>query len=154
MNKIFKFIISIIISFLAGAIGGIFTASAIPTWYLTLNKPSFNPPNWLFGPAWTILYLLMAIALYLVWTAEKKNKKTAYFAFYAQLILNALWSIIFFGYHNPGLAFVEIIILWLTILWTIIAFAKISKTTIYLLLPYILWVTFAATLTFAVYRLN
>lgn len=152
--KIGKFIVSIGVSFSAGAIGSIFTFSAIPTWYATLAKPSFNPPNWLFGPAWTILYILMGIAFYLVWTSPRENKKIAYMAFFAQLILNALWSIIFFGAHNLGLAFGEIVLLWLAILWTILEFRKISKPAAYLLIPYILWVTFAGILNFSVWRLN
>lgn len=152
--KILKLIASIIISLAAGGIGAIFSASAIPTWYATLAKPSFNPPNWLFGPAWTIFYLLMGISVYLVWTSAVQNKKIAYLAFFIQLILNALWSAIFFGFHALGLALGEIIILWLAIGWTIIAFNKISKTASCLLIPYILWVTFAAILNFAVYRLN
>lgn len=152
--KILKLIASIAVSFLAGAIGSIFTFKAIPTWYATLEKPSFNPPNWLFGPAWTILYLLMGIALYLVWQRQQEHKKLAYILFFIQLVLNALWSIIFFGAHNLGLALVEIIFLWLAILWTIIAFSKISKTAGYLLVPYLVWVSFAAILNFFVFRLN
>jgi tryptophan-rich sensory protein len=152
--KILKLIVSIIVSFAAGAIGAIFTASAIPTWYATLIKPAFNPPNWLFAPAWSILYLLMGIALYLVWISPKENKKMAYTAFFVQLILNAFWSIIFFGFHNLSLAFVEIVILWLTIVWTFISFYKISKPASYLLIPYLLWVIFAAALNFAVLRFN
>ncbi len=152
--KIGKLIVSIGVSFLAGVVGSIFTFSAIPTWYATLAKPSFNPPNWLFGPAWTILYILMGIALYLIWTSATQNKKIAYMAFFVQLILNALWSIIFFGAHNLGLAFGEIVLLWLAIIWTILEFRKISKPAGYLLIPYIFWVTFAAILNFSVWRLN
>jgi len=154
MNKIWKFVISILVSLSAGAIGGIFTISAIPTWYTTLNKPGFNPPNWLFGPAWTILYILMGIALYLVWIQDKKNKKIAYIFFFTQLVMNALWSFIFFGAHDLGWAFVEIVVLWLAILGTTIAFYRILKPAAYLLIPYILWVTFASILNFAIWRLN
>ena len=146
--------ISILVSLSAGAIGGIFTTSAIPTWYTTLNKPGFNPPNWLFGPAWTILYILMGIALYLVWIQDKKNKKIAYIFFFTQLVMNALWSFIFFGAHDLGWAFVEIVVLWLAILGTTIAFYRILKPAAYLLIPYILWVTFASILNFAIWRLN
>jgi tryptophan-rich sensory protein len=152
--KVLKLIASIIISFAAGAIGAIFTASAIPTWYATLIKPSFNPPSWLFAPAWSILYILMGIAFYLVWQTSKENKKIAYIAFFTQLVLNALWSIIFFGFHNLSLAFGEIVILWFAILWTFISFYKISRPASYLLIPYILWVIFAAILNFAILRLN
>jgi len=147
-------VISILVSLSAGAIGGIFTTSAIPTWYTTLNKPGFNPPNWLFGPAWTILYILMGIALYLVWIQDKKNKKIAYIFFFTQLVMNALWSFIFFGAHDLGWAFVEIVVLWLAILGTTIAFYRILKPAAYLLIPYILWVTFASILNFAIWRLN
>ena len=154
MNKIWKFVLSILISFLAGGIGSIFTTPAIRDWYPTLVKPSFNPPNWLFGPAWTLLYLLMGIALYLVWTSVKENKKSAYIFFFTQLFLNALWSIIFFGAHQTGWAFFEIVLLWLAILAAIFAFYRISKPAAYLLIPYILWVTFAAILNFAIWRLN
>jgi len=142
------------VSLSAGAIGGIFTSSAIPTWYANLAKPDFNPPNWLFGPAWTVLYILMGIALYLVWTSSKEDKKFAYVAFCVQLVLNALWSIIFFGAHEFGWAFLEIAILWLAILTTIIAFYRVSKPAAYLLIPYILWVTFAAILNYGVWKLN
>lgn len=154
MNKIWKFVISILVSLSAGAIGGIFTTSAIPTWYAALQKPVFNPPNWLFGPAWTVLYILMGIALYLVWTSVKENKKVAYIVFFVQLALNALWSIIFFGAHELGWAFFEIVVLWLAILGTIIVFYRLVKPAAYLLIPYILWVTFAAILNFAIWRLN
>lgn len=152
--KILKLIGSIAICFLAGAIGSIFTFSAIPTWYALINKPAFNPPNWLFGPAWTTLYILMGIALFLVWQAKAKNKQTAYTVFFIQLALNALWSILFFGAHDLFLSFIEIIILWIMILWSIIAFYRISKPAGYLLIPYLCWVTFASTLTFAVWQLN
>lgn len=152
--KILKLIIAIIVSFLAGGIGSIFTAPAIKNWYPTLAKPAFNPPNWLFGPAWSLLYLLMGIALYLVWQSPSTNKKMAYWAFFIQLILNACWSIIFFGSHQLGLAFGEIVLLWLAIVWTIISFWRISKPAAYLLMPYLLWVIFAAILNFAVWRLN
>lgn len=152
--KILKLVGCILLSFVAGGIGSIFTAPAITNWYATLAKPSFNPPSWLFGPAWTTLYILMGIALFLVWESKKEHKKIAYTAFFVQLVLNALWSIIFFGWHNLGLAFAEIILLWLTIVWTIVSFGKISKPAAYLLIPYILWVSFASALTFAIWRLN
>ncbi len=152
MNKVWKFIISILVSFSAGAIGGIFTTPSITTWYATLVKPSFNPPNWLFGPAWTVLYILMGIALYLIWASDKENKKIAYIVFFTQLVLNALWSIIFFGAHEMQWAFFEIIVLWLAILATIIAFYRIVKPAAYILIPYILWVTFAAILNYSVWR--
>jgi tryptophan-rich sensory protein len=154
MNKIWKLFISILVPFIASTIGSLFTASSVSTWYLTLNKPVFNPPGWIFGPVWTLLYLLMGIALYLVWIDKAKNKEKAYWLFGIQLGLNALWSILFFGLKNPLFAFIEIILLWIAILMTIIYFYKINKKTIYLLLPYILWVSFASVLNFSLMILN
>lgn len=154
MKKIWKLIISILIPFLASAIGSLFTASSVSTWYVELQKPSFNPPNWVFGPVWTLLYLLMGVALYLVWAEKAKNKKPAFIAFGIQMSLNALWSVLFFGLQNPLLAFIEIIFLWISILATTIFFYRISKRAAYLLIPYILWVSFAAVLNFAIFYLN
>lgn len=156
LNNFFKLAIAIIVSQLAGVIGSVFTVSSIPTWYATLQKPSFNPPNWIFAPVWTLLFLLMGISLYLIWSRGFKNKETkiALFIFGSQLILNILWSIIFFGLHNPFWAFIEISILWLAILLTTISFYKISKTAAYLLLPYILWVSLAAVLNFSILIIN
>jgi len=156
LNNFFKLVIAIVVSQLAGVIGSIFTVSSISTWYVTLQKPSFNPPNWIFGPAWTTLYFFMGVAAFLVWRHgfEKKEVRRALTIFGGQLVLNALWSIIFFGLHNPFWAFIEIIVLWLAILWTIFAFYKISRPAAYLLLPYILWVSFAAVLNFSIMILN
>ena len=154
MKKIFKLIISLIIPFIASLIGSLFTSSAIPSWYSALNKPFFSPPNWIFAPAWTALYLLMGISLYLVWINKSKLKKKAVSIFGIQLGLNALWSIIFFGLHAPLFAFIEIILLWLSILFTIIYFYRINKTSAYLLIPYIIWVSFAAVLNFSIFFLN
>lgn len=152
MKNFFKLIISLFLPFLASLIGGIFTANSVSTWYVTLIKPSFNPPSWLFGTIWTILYLLMGISLYLVWV--KKYHKITFMVYGIQLFLNILWSFLFFGLQQPLLAFIEIIILWITILITIIYFYKINKTAAYLLIPYILWVSFAAVLNFAIFILN
>jgi benzodiazapine receptor len=154
MNNRIKLILSILISLAAGAIGSIFTSSAIPTWYAALNKPFFNPPNYLFGPVWTVLYIMMGIALYLVWAKGYKKHKKAINVFGIQLILNALWSVLFFGMRNPLLAFIEIILLWSAILYTIILFHKTSKTAAYLLIPYLLWVSFASVLNFYIFYLN
>jgi translocator protein len=150
----FKLITSIIICQLAGIIGSFFTVSSVSTWYLTLNKPFFNPPSWVFGPVWITLYFLMGISLYLIWNNYNKDSKLAVTFFSIQLVLNSLWSILFFGLRNPLLAFIEIIVLWAFILLTIIYFYKKSKTAAYLLIPYILWVSFAAILNFAIYYLN
>ena len=153
MNKPTKLIISILLSLSAGAIGSIFTFRSIPTWYNTLNKPAFNPPNWLFGPVWTTLYILIGISVYLVWTNKKKNT-TAFIIFGTQLFLNALWSILFFGLKNPLIAFIEIILLLAAILYTIIIFYKIDKNAAYLLIPYLFWVSFASILNFSIFYLN
>lgn len=156
INNFFKLIISIVVAELAGIIGSLFTAPAISTWYATLARPTFSPPNWLFAPVWTGLFLLMGIAAFLIWRQglEKKSVRLALAIFLGQLVLNTLWSIIFFGLHNPGAAFLEIIILWLAILATIISFSKISRGAAYLLIPYILWVSFAGVLNFSIWRLS
>lgn len=140
----------------AGLIGGIFTAQSVTTWYSTLAKPPFNPPAWVFGPVWTTLYLLMGISLYLVWQIKRETKwrLAALGVFFAQLILNALWSFIFFGLRNPGWAVFEIVVLWACILVTVILIWKLSRPAALLLLPYILWVSFAAVLNVAVWQLN
>ncbi|KKU13858.1 MAG: Integral membrane protein [Parcubacteria group bacterium GW2011_GWC2_45_7] len=156
INNFLKLIFAITVSELAGIIGSVFTVSAIQNWYASLVKPVLNPPAWVFGPVWTTLYLLMGIAVFLVWRygLNRKDVKIALFIFGVQLILNALWSIIFFGLHSPLWAFVNIILLWLTILWTIIVFFKISRPAAYLFLPYILWVSFAMYLNYAIWILN
>ncbi len=152
MKKIWKLIISIALPFLASAVGSLFTAGSVSSWYMTLNKPPFNPPSWVFGPVWTLLYLLMGVSLYLVWI--RKFDKNAFTFFGIQLFLNALWSVLFFGIKSPLLALVEIIFLWAAILITIFYFYKINKISAYLLIPYILWVSFAAILNFAIFMLN
>ncbi|MBN2422884.1 tryptophan-rich sensory protein [Candidatus Woesearchaeota archaeon] len=151
-----KLIASIVICQSAGIIGSFFTASSVNTWYLTLNKPSFNPPSWVFGPVWITLYFLMGISLYIIWNNYKNTKKSglALILFSFQLLLNSLWSILFFGLRNPFLAFIEIVLLWTAILLTILYFYRISKTAAYLLIPYILWVSFAAVLNFSIFYLN
>lgn len=155
MPKIIKLLLSFVITFSAGIIGSIFTFPAITTWYATINKPSFNPPNFLFGPVWTILYILMAIALFLVWKDNnKKSKLDAMLSFGFQIALNALWSIVFFGLKNPTMAVAVIIALWIMILLTIINFYRINKTAGLILIPYILWVSFASVLNLFVARLN
>ena len=152
MKKIWKLFVSILLPFLASAIGGLFTASSVSSWYVTLIKPSFNPPSWIFGPVWPILYLLMGVSLYLVWI--KKEDKKVFLIFGIQLFLNALWSILFFGIKSPLYAFIEIIFLWAAIMITIFYFYRINKISSYLLIPYILWVSFAAVLNFAIFLLN
>lgn len=157
-NKTVALIAAILICEMAGVIGSIFTYQSISDWYNTnkLNKPSFTPPSWLFGPVWVALYLLMGISAYLVWEkgAKRKQVKTALSIFGVQLILNIIWSILFFGLRCPLCGFAEIILLWLAIAVTIIRFNKLSRASALLLIPYILWVTFAAILNFYVWRLN
>lgn len=156
LMNIVAFLASLVVCFGAAAIGSLATTPSIPTWYTALNKPSFNPPNWLFGPVWTILYLLMAIAAFLVWQKGVGNNavQMALSIFLLQLVLNSFWSIVFFGWHSPWGAFGVIIALWLAILWTIISFINILPLAGWLLVPYILWVSFAAVLNLAVALLN
>lgn len=145
-----KLLLCILITEGAGIIGSVATTSSVNGWYLTdLVKPSFNPPSWVFGPVWTLLFLLMGVALYLVW-----NKKNNLFWFWIQLILNTLWSFLFFGLRSPDLAFYEIVILWLTILITIVKFWKINKTASILLWPYLAWVSFALFLNKVIVTIN
>jgi tryptophan-rich sensory protein len=155
MPKILKFLFAVVLCQGAGIVESFFTTPAIGSWYATLTKPSFNPPNWIFAPVWTFLFFLMGVSLYLVWsnTIQALTKRTAILFFSQQLALNILWSALFFGMHNPFLAFVEIIVLGVAILLTIFYFAKISKTAAWLLVPYILWVSFAAFLNFSIWRL-
>jgi len=153
MNKWIKLIVSILICQIAGIIGSIFTTPSITTWYADLQQPAFSPPNWVFGPVWITLYTLMGISLYLVWN-KKNNVKIPLTLFFIQLILNSIWSIIFFGLQNSFYALIEIIILWIAILLTIISFYKISKKASLLLIPYIIWVTLAAILNYYIWVLN
>ncbi len=156
MNNTLKFIVSIVIAELVGIIGSFLTMPSIAGWYAYLVKPEIAPPNWIFGPVWTILFALMGIALFLIWKKgfDTRPAKIALGIFSFQLALNLLWSIIFFYLNSPGAAFIEIISLWLAILATIISFAKISRPTVWLLLPYLLWVSFAGYLNFAIWQLN
>ncbi len=156
LNNAFKLFIAIAVSESAGIIGSVFTAPAIAGWYASLAKPALNPPAWVFGPVWTTLYALMGVAAFLVWKKglDRKNVKIALGVFIGQLILNTLWSILFFGLHSLSGALVEIAFLWLAILATLIAFSNISKIAAWLLVPYLLWVSFAAYLNFALWSLN
>ncbi len=151
-----KLFISILIPVLVGAISGFFTQSGVDGWYALANKPSFNPPNWIFAPVWTTLYILMGIALFLVWrsNADKDIKQAAIILFALQLTLNFFWSIIFFTLKQPGWAFAEIIAMWVMILLTIICFGKINQAAAWLLVPYICWVSFASVLNYCIWKLN
>ncbi len=147
---------AIVVCQLAGIIGSVFTVSSITTWYASLNKPWFTPPGWVFAPVWLSLYTLMGVALYLVWMKGLKTKgvRIAVYVFSAQLVLNTLWSILFFGLQNPFLAFVEICLLWAAIFFSIYYFYKVEKRAAYLLVPYILWTTLALVLNYTVWILN
>jgi len=151
-----KYIVSIIVCLAAGFIGSFFTSPAIEGWYASVVKPSFNPPNWIFGPVWTTLFILMGIAAALIWSRgwDDKAVKIALVLFIVHLVFNVLWSVFFFGMQNPGLAFIEIIILWLMIAALIYLFYQIDHRAAYLLIPYILWVSFAAVLNFTIWQLN
>lgn len=155
MKKIAIFILCIIGPLLIGAIGGFATATSIDTWYVTLNKPFFNPPNYLFGPVWTLLYLLMGISLYMILQSPVNEfRKKAIIIFSLQLFLNFWWSFLFFKFHLLGIAFVEIFIIWISIITMIYVFQKINKTAAYLQIPYLLWVSFASVLNGAIWFLN
>lgn len=157
MNKsqILKLLASLALPLILGAIAGLYTADAIPEWYKGLNRPSFSPPNWLFGPVWTILYILMGISLFLIWKqGVSKERNIAMFVFLLQLLLNFAWSFIFFYYNMIGLALIEIILLWIIILVMLVLFYKIKPMAAYLNIPYLLWVSFATILTAAYFILN
>lgn len=141
---------------IVGLLGTPFTATAIPTWYVFLEKPFFAPPNWIFGPVWSILYLLMGISAYLVWTSDKKEKLIhhALHMFLIQLFLNFLWSVLFFGLKSPVLGLIDIVALLGFIFFTIKAFMRVSRPAAYMLIPYILWVSFATILNAAIIFLN
>ncbi len=156
MKDIKKLVISILIPLAVGSISSFFTMSSIPTWYNALTKPTLSPPNWVFAPVWTLLYILMGVSLYLIWKKGfgKKQVKTAVYLFSIQLLLNFLWTFIFFGLKNMPFAFIEIVVLWFMILVTIIKFYKISRQSAYQLIPYILWVSFASYLNISIFLLN
>lgn len=151
-----KLVASIVICQLAGVIGSIFTVPSIQTWYVTLEKPFFTSPNWVFSPVWITLYCLMGISLFLVWRKgiATPGVKKALVLFAIQLILNALWSIVFFGLQSPLAGLVVIVILWVTILLTIISFSKVSRAAGLILIPYIAWVSIASALNAALFLLN
>lgn len=157
MNKISRIAIVVIICLAVGYLSGMVTRASITTWYPTLVKPSFNPPNWIFAPVWTSLYVMMGVAAGLIWnqiTTQKLAVTKALQIFAIQLVLNALWSYLFFGLHNLMLATIEVFLLWLMIFETYSQFAKINKTARYLMLPYLAWVSFASVLTASIWWLN
>ena len=155
-KDVLKLVASVTICQLAGSVGSVFTVSAIPNWYAGLNKPLFSPPNWVFGPVWITLYLMLGVSLYLVWRRglEEKKVKDAILVFEVQLLLNALWSIAFFGGKSPITGLIVIALLWCAILLNIRRFWSISKTAAALLGPYFLWVSFATILNLSILLLN
>jgi benzodiazapine receptor len=157
MNKsqIFKLLASLALPLVLGAIAGLFTAEAVPEWYETLNRPPFNPPNWLFGPVWTTLYILLGISLFLIWKqSASKERNLAIFVFLLQQALNFGWSFIFFYFNMIGFALIEIILLWISIIVMLVLFYKIKPMTAYINIPYLIWVTFATILNASYYILN
>lgn len=155
MNKTWKLILSIALPLLVGYTASFFTRPEIEGWYLLLNRPAWNPPDWLFAPVWTSLYILMGIACYLIWIKKPSaGRRTALLLYIVQLALNFTWSFLFFRMHQPGLAFMEIILLWISILLTIFAFARLNKVAAWLLVPYISWVSFAAILNYTIWTMN
>jgi len=156
INSIVKLIISILASFAAGGIGSLFTFKAIPTWYPNLKKPPYTPPNWVFGPVWTTLYILMGISVFLVWQKGLSTDGVllAFILFWVQLIFNALWSVIFFGMKSKGGGVIAIIVLWLLILAVIITSFRVSAWAGVLLIPYIIWVSIASYLNIGIWWLN
>ncbi len=153
-KKIAKLVAAILITNAAGLLGSVFTTPNIGGWYASIQKSAFTPPNWVFAPAWTTLFVLMGISLFLVWEKDLKKNKIAVGIFVVQMTLNVLWSVLFFGMQNPFLAFVEIIALWIAILATIVLFYRVDRRAAWLLVPYIVWVSFAAFLNYSVWILN
>ena len=156
LRKTPKFILSIFICYLASLVGSLFTMPALDAWYLGLAKPDLTPPDWVFGPVWFVLFTFMGIALFLVWSKKEENEvvPVALGIFAAQLLLNVLWSLMFFGLQSPAVGFVVIVALWFMILFTILFFYRISRFAGLVLVPYILWVSFAMYLNFWIYWLN
>lgn len=156
MHNTTRITISVMLPLIFGGISGIFTQQAIPLWYVHLNKPWFNPPNTIFAPVWTLLYVLMGISFFLIWKSDASAElfREAMVVYFAQLVLNFFWSIIFFYLKQPGWAFAEIILMWLMIFFTILEFGKISSLAAWLLVPYISWVSFASILNYYIWKLN
>ena len=155
MKNSLKLLLCIIIPLGIGAVSGIATASSIDAWYVNIEKPSFNPPNYLFGPVWTTLYILMGISFYMILQSQKNELRTKAIAIFCiQLFLNFWWSFIFFKFQLLGFAFIEIILIWLSIAAMIIVFFEINKTAALLQIPYLLWVSFASVLNGTIWLLN
>ncbi len=156
IREIPKLIVSIVVVFLAGAVGTVYTLKQITTWYVALTKPGWTPPNWAFGPIWSTLYVLMGISLFLIWRQGlyRKDVQIAILVFAVQLAINVIWSIVFFGTHNIFGGLVLVLILWISIFINIIVFYRISKPAGLILIPYLLWVSIASYLNYSVFLLN
>ncbi len=156
MKKLLRLIICVTGCELVGLLATPFTISAIPNWYANLEKPFFSPPNWIFGPVWTLLYVLMGISLFLIWDSDKKiqQKKGAIILFFMQLFFNFFWSILFFGLQSPFLAMIDILFLLVVLVYTMIGFKRISLKAYYMLFPYLFWVCFASILNLSIILLN
>jgi tryptophan-rich sensory protein len=155
MKRLLPLLVSVLIAEAAGIIGSVFTIKEIPVWYAALLKPSFSPPNWVFGPVWTSLYCLMGISAFLIWQKRKSPVARSGLTIYGvNLVANMLWSVVFFGFHRPEAGLLVILILWSTIIVMIKRFWPINQLASLLLIPYLLWVTFATFLNFAIFRLN
>ncbi len=154
MTKSIKIAVSIAFCLLVAFLGSVATQSSVGGWYTTLNKPFFNPPNWLFGPVWTLLYIMMGVSAGMVWNIKNKLLNKAMYWFGVQLLFNLSWSFAFFYFENPQSALVIIILLWISIYMSIRNFKPISAIAAYLLIPYLLWVSFATALNFEIWRLN
>ena len=152
-NKYLTFILFFIITFSASLIGGLATVSFKEPWYSTLIKPSFNPPDWVFGPVWTILYLMMTIAIWSYWHSKNNDMNTVYI-YFIHLVFNSAWSIVFFVYHNIFLALIVLLILISLILVLIVRFRRVKKMSSYLMVPYLLWTIFALILNLSILILN
>lgn len=154
-SNIVKLILSLIIPLSVGAVAGMFTSQAVPTWYASLNRPSFSPPNWVFGPVWTSLYILLGISFFLIWKeSPSQQRNRAIIVFASQMLLNFAWSFIFFYFNMIGIALLEIILLWVNIAVMIYIFYKLKPLAAYLNIPYLLWVSFATILNVGYYFLN
>ncbi|HOZ86170.1 MAG TPA: tryptophan-rich sensory protein [Bacteroidia bacterium] len=155
LKKVSAFIICLIIPLAVGGLSGYLTFGDIQTWYVTLNKPSFNPPNWLFGPVWTSLYALMGVSLFMVWNRQRNwLRQKALIVFFVQLFLNFWWSLIFFKFHLLFAAALEIILLWATIIYMLSCFKQVKPLAAWLNIPYLLWVSFASVLSAAIWYIN
>lgn len=152
MNRILALVGFLLASFAVAALGSATTVNSVREWYPTIAKPEWTPPSWLFGPVWTVLYVMMSVAAWLVWRRVGWGGALVWFA--VQLALNATWSPVFFGMHKIGLALVNIVLLWLAIVGTTVAFWRVSPVAGWLFVPYLAWVSFAAALNFALWRMN